>query len=274
MGRMVGYLSLLWFAGATVCAAQGLDGARAGVSRAATSDSSALSDESEARGARLWLPRPHFPPLSVAEKRNVAPIASAVIPGSGQFLLGQNRAVAFLAVEALMWWRYSADIRDRSAQEERYKDVARRVARAQFAVTPPDSDWTYYEQMRDFKESGQFSLSPAGPVVPETDASTFNGNRWLLALSTSRDSAEALAEYERTAVKPEFRWSWGNAGLQFDIFKRYTDKRNDAARAAVRDLAVIALNHVVSMVDAFATMRLQVRAEADGRTSIGARLSW
>ena len=31
------------------------------------------------------------------------------------------------------------------------------------------------------------------------------------------------------------------------------------------DLAVIAANHVISMVDAFATMRLQVRAEADGR---------
>ena len=148
--------------------------------------------------------------------------------------MGKNRAVAYVAVEALMWWRYSSDVRDRAEQEARYKDVARQVARAQFSVTLPDSDWTYYEQMRDFKESRQLSLSPTGPVVPETDASTFNGNRWLLALSTNPTRAEALAEYERMAVKPEFRWSWANAQLQFDGFRRTTDKQNDANRAAVR----------------------------------------
>ena len=69
MGRLVGYLSLLCCTGATVGAAQGLDGGRAGISRAATSDSSPVSVGSAAGGPRLWLPRPHFPPLSVAEKR-------------------------------------------------------------------------------------------------------------------------------------------------------------------------------------------------------------
>jgi hypothetical protein len=86
--------------------------------------------------------------------------------------------------------------------------------------------------------------------------------------------ADALAEYERTAIKPEFRWSWRNAQFQYDIFKRGTSKRNDANVSANTDLLVIGANHVLSMVDAFATMRLQVRAEADGRTSIGASVRW
>jgi hypothetical protein len=128
--------------------------------------------------------------------------------------------------------------------------------------------------MVDYKESGQYSMSPTGPVRPETNAATFNGSRWLLAQATSPDTAAALAQYERTAVKPQFMWSWSNTGLQWDIFKRYTSKRNDADQAARVDLLVIAANHVLSMVDAFTAMRLQVRAEADGRTSIGAGVRW
>jgi hypothetical protein len=196
------------------------------------------------------------------------------VPGAGQGLLGQSRGLAYVALEAVAWWRYASDVRERSQQEDRYKEVANRVARAQFTAAPRDSDWTFYEMMRDYVESGHFSLSPTGPVVPETDPSTFNGSRWVLAQSTNSTMADALAEYERTAIKPEFRWSWRNAQFQYDIFKRGTSKRNDANVSANTDLLVIGANHVLSMVDAFATMRLQVRAEADGRTSIGASVRW
>src|SRR5262249_34114632 len=152
--------------------------------------------------------------------------------GAGQAMLGQQRVLAYIAVEAVGWWRYAIDVRERGQQEARYKDVARRVARAQFSAAPPDSDWTYYEQMVDYFESGLYSLSPMGPVKPETDPSTSNGSRWLLAQATSPTLAEALAQYERTAVKPQFMWSWTNAKFQYDIFKRYTEKRNDADQAA------------------------------------------
>ena len=139
---------------------------------------------------------------------------------------------------------------------------------------PPDDAWPYYERMRDYKESGEYSKTTSGPVVPETDMSTFNGQRWAILQSIYPTYAEALAQYEQLAVKPEFRWSWFNHQFEWDIFKRTTDKRNDASRAAVRDLLAIGANHVLSMVDAFATIRLQVRPTADGGTSIGGQLRW
>jgi hypothetical protein len=212
--------------------------------------------------------------LTIDQRRAIAPIASAVVPGVGQGMLGQTRALGYLALEAVAWWRYASAVHERSQQEAVYKDVANRVARAPFSPAPRDSDWTFYEQMRDYIESGPYSVAPSGPVMPETDPSTFNGSRWVLAQATNANRADALAQYERTAVKEEFRWSWRNAQFQYDIFKLGTSKRNDANAAAGNALLVIGANHLISMVDAFATMRLQVRAEADGRTSIGARFQW
>jgi len=256
--------------------AQGLDGARSGVVARTRSDSAirVTPNVSAAAPSPSWRPKLGVPSLTLQQRRTLAPIASAVIPGSGQWLLGQNRALGFLAVEAIAWWRYTTDIHQRTLQEERFKDIARRVARAPFSPSPPDGDWAFYERMRDYLESGQYSMTDTGPVVPETDPSTFNGSRWALAQATNANPADQLAEYERTAAKPDFRWSWKNNQFQFDIFKRYTEKRNDADRAATRDLLVIGANHIISMVDAFTTMRLQVRSEADGRVSVGSSFHW
>lgn len=263
--------------GATGAAgAQGLNDGRAGVAASANAQNTAgiVVSGDTSTTSMSWRPRFGVPPLTLQQRRNVSPIASAVIPGSGQWLLGQNRSLAYLAVEALAWWRYSIDVHERSLQEGRFKDIARRVARAQFSATLPDTDWKFYEMMRDYTESGQYSMNATGPVKPETDPTTFNGSRWALAQATNANPADQLAEYERTAYKPEFLWSWKNATFQYDIFKRYTEKRNDADRAATRDLLVIGANHIISMVDAFTTMRLQVRTEADGRTSLGTSVRW
>jgi len=255
-------LATLSLAGSAL--AQGVDAGRAGVARSAGG---------RAPDSVAWTPLGLSAPVS-DRQRALAPIASLVLPGSGQWLLRQDRFLGYVAVEALAWWKYTTDVHERAAQVEQYKDIARRVARAQFSAAPRDTAWVYYEWMRDYLESGQYSLSATGPVSPETDPTTFNGSRWVLAQSSHALYADQLAEYERTAVKPEFRWSWRNAQFQYDVYRRYTDKRNDANRAAVADLLVIGANHVLSMVDAFATMRLQVRAEAGGRTSVGAMIQW
>jgi hypothetical protein len=207
-----------------------------------------------------------------------APIASAIIPGSGQFLLGNDRFIAYVAIEALSWWKYGKDVREQRAQEAEFKSLARRQARALFTSDSPDllpdADWAYYEKMRDYLESGAFSLSASGPIVPETDATTYNGSRWKLAQSTYSTREAALAEYMRVAVRPEFSWSWKSAQFQYDIFKRTTDKRNDAYRAGFTDLMVIGANHILSMVDAFTTIRLRAVTNARGETFIGARVAW
>jgi hypothetical protein len=215
-----------------------------------------------------------------ASLRPFAPLASLAIPGSGQFILGKDRFVGFLAIEVLGWWQYNKDVRERASQERAYKDYALRVAREPFLSTlpspgaAPDGNWEYYEWMRDFLESGPFSLSAVGPTRPDTNPNTFNGSRYRLLQSTQPTEAAALAAYEQQAIRPEYRWSWTNRQLQYDIYRRTTDLRNDAHRAAIKDLLVIGANHFLSMIDAFAAFRLQVRADNAGVTSVGATMRW
>jgi hypothetical protein len=253
---------LLWICGRAL-PAQSTSGLRAGIVPSIDAPASAPAT---LRGAT---------PLQDAVRfRKYAPLASAIVPGSGQALLGNDRFVVYLAVEALGWWMYAKDVSERSAREAQFKELAREVARAHFSPVFPDGNWAYYEWMRDYLESGAYSKSTAGAVVPETDVSTYNGAKWATLQSIYPTEAEALAEYEKAAIRPEFRWSWRNHQLEYDIYKRTTDKRNDANRAAVRDLLLIGANHVLSMFDAFTTARLQVDAGPDGRTRIGANLRW
>jgi hypothetical protein len=204
----------------------------------------------------------------------VAPALSLVVPGAGQFAQRQQRFIAYLALEGLGWWKYAKDSRELRDQVSGYKDLARRVARAHFSPDGPDGNWTYYESMRDYLESGDFSETDSGPIVPQSDPSTFNGYTWQVAQATTTNHAEALAQYEARAVKPAMQWSWRNAGLQYDLFKRTTERRNDAASAAATDLTMLALNHLLSMVDAFATFRLETHLANDGGRSVGVRINW
>jgi len=209
---------------------------------------------------------------------NYAPIASALIPGSGQLMLGNDRFIGYVALEALAWWKYAKDVSEQRSQEAAFKQLARRQARSRFTSGSPDllpdADWAYYEHMRDYKESGSFSLSNGGPIVPETDETTYNGSRWKLAQSTFSTREAALKKYLEDAVRPEFAWSWKSAQFQYDIFKQTTNKRNDANRSRFTDLMVIGANHILSMIDAFSTVRLRAGTNANGDAAIGARLSW
>ena len=65
-------------------------------------------------------------------------------------MLGDNRFMGYVAVEALAWWMYAKDISERSARESavqgtRTRSRARRTSRRRF----PTAEWSYYEWMRD-----------------------------------------------------------------------------------------------------------------------------
>lgn len=249
-------------------AGQGIDNARAAVSAPPRADvrGGARADSTGAR----W---PSVVPRLMA-LRPYAPIVSAIVPGGGQLLLGDDRFIAYVAVEALSWWTYVKDKHEQAAREGEFKELARNVARVHFSTTLPDTAWVYYEGMRDYLESGVYSQSPTGPIVPETDVNTYNGHQWDVAQGTQPTLAAALALYANTAVKPDFEWSWQNHRLEWDIFGRTTDKRNDAARAAKRDLIIIGANHMLSLVDAFTTIRLEVVPTGGGGAAIGASVRW
>ena len=209
-----------------------------------------------------------------------APLMSLIVPGSGQFRQGKERSVIYLTVEALYWWKLSKDVSERRRSSDAYKDLARRVARANYRPRSGDGDWTYYESMRDYLESGNFSMVENG-LQPETDTTTFNGRLWQLirrttpgCTDTNAACSAGITRYTQAAIPADLQWSWTNAQLQWDLFKRTTELRNDANHAVQQDVSILVFNHLLSMVDAFAVLRLESHVDSHGRPSVGANIKW
>lgn len=198
-----------------------------------------------------------------------APAASLLLPGSGQFVLRQQRTVAYLAAETFVLIQYLGARRDGGKQRDRYRALARDVARAPFGGARPVGSWDYYESMEKYDESGVFDRVPGGELDPETDETTFNGARWLLARETywrdpdqapARGSAEyqrALAAYMERAVRDEFRWSWRDAQLERDLYQQAVAGANRSYQRATTLVGIVAVNHLLSMVDAYVNVRLR-----------------
>jgi hypothetical protein len=217
-----------------------------------------------------------------------APVASALAPGSGQAALGHDRWLAYAALEGVAWLRFGADHEEARREARGYRRIADRVARALYAPgTPRAGDFEYYETMEKWIASGVYDALPDGDLQPETDESTFNGAMWLLARQTywarvdepplpeSEAFRNAMAFYERRAIRPEFRWSWRDAQLEQDLYRRTILRSNAASRRATQDLAAVLANHVLSTVDAYITVRLRRRAgPLGGETRIEATLPW
>jgi len=202
-----------------------------------------------------------------------APAASAALPGAGQALLRQDRFIAYFAVEAFAWLQYTVNLREGRRQRRAYRELARTVARAYFGSDRPVGDFDYYERMEHFVESGVYDAVPGDDQIePEQDPATFNGSMWLLARQTYWDDPNvppdpsspayrsAIEFYMRRAVRPEYRWSWRNAQLEQDLFRRTISGSNDAFRRSVQDLGVVIANHVLSTVDAYIALRLRGQA--------------
>ncbi len=210
-----------------------------------------------------------------------APLASAVLPGSGQVLLRQTRAVPYAALEIFAVTQYLRTRREARDRRSDYRDLARVVARARFGTPTPVGDFEYYERLEHFTKSGEFDLVPGGELDPETDVDTYNGSVWLLARRTfwgdpdvppplgSPQYQEAIRFYSQRAVGDHFRWSWEGAELEQDQFRRTIRRSNDAFREASQFLGVLLANHALSTVDAIITVRLQNSTrEAEQRVGV------
>lgn len=210
---------------------------------------------------------------------NTAPILSALVPGLGQVQLKQDRFVAYMATEAYFILQYIKSNRENDDNAATYRTIARDIARRGFVPNPPDTLWKYYEQMGEYMESGFFSTSTTGPTIPETDPTTFNGFQWLQArrnvggpLNDASATGwpgyqDALDFYESRAVRQPYRWSWENAQLERDLYQRAIKRSDAAKRHATYNLVALAANHVLSTIDAFASVRLIQAAGGDMRLS-------
>jgi UPF0042 nucleotide-binding protein len=85
--------------------------------------------------------------------------------------------------------------------------------------------------------------------------------------SSNPNYAEALAYYESRAIPQAYGWSWRNAQLEKDVYIRTIGRSNDAYRRATTDLVALIANHLLSAVDAFASVRLIQAAGGELRVS-------
>lgn len=197
-----------------------------------------------------------------------APLASLAVPGAGQSLLKQPRSVAYVAAEAFLVIQYLAAERDGDRDRGAYRQLASDVARRPYGGSRVGT-WDYYESMEKYLESGKYSLVGGGTVEPETDVTTYNGARWLLArenfwanpgVTPAKSSAEyqrALAFYLASAVTDEYRWSWRDQQLQQDLYRQTIRKANRSYQRATNMLGAVAMNHLSSLIDAYISVRVR-----------------
>jgi len=220
------------------------------------------------------LPQPKADTARARSAPWFSPLASLAVPGLGQLLLKQNRALPYFAVEVYAVLEYRAQRTEGLRGQHQYRSLADGVARKFFGGTRPTNEFEYYESMEKFVESGAFDRIPGGDIDPEIDESTFNGSIWRLARETfwedpavapptgSTAYRNAISLYLQRAVNSDFQWSWRDAALEHDLYRRSIRESNDAFRRARQQLGVILANHLLAMADAFATVR--VRSASSG----------
>lgn len=213
----------------------------------------------------------------------VRPIASLIVPGSGQLLAGQDRGAVYLAAEVYLVSRYLQLDHEATRQAQRFQNLAFDVARRAYMPTRRDTVFEYYEQMERFVESGSYDTDPGAAFEPESDASTYNGSVWLLARRTfwedpsvkpdptSPQYWKALQFYQARAVGPNFLWSWRDHSLEHEVFRDFIRRSDNAFRRAQNQVGLLLANHVVSAVDALISARLSAAAgrAAELRTTVG-----
>ena len=198
----------------------------------------------------------------------IIPVTSALIPGSGQLLAGNERGVLYLAAEAFLMLRFWSLRSEGRRNRDAFRDLAFSVARAPFRPARRDTVFKYFEVMESYLESGPFSTGSGSELVPPVDESTFNGRIWLLARQTflpdpdsppdtsSDEYRRALDFYAERAIGANFQWSWRDAGLERDLFSQSIRRSDDAFRMATQYLGLVLVNHLVSAIDGFVTQRL------------------
>ena len=201
-----------------------------------------------------------------------AALRSALIPGAGQFALGQRRSWAYLGLEVIGWGIYLDRRRAGADLRDAYRDFAWAEGRLQ-AGARVDGDFDYYETLSKWDRSGSFDTDAGlAGIQPEDDPSAFNGLIWSRATGIfSVDSGagpgdvrydQAIAYYRERAYGAEFLWDWTRVPGARSTFAGIIESSDDRFRQASSALGFVIANHLVSAVDAFVSARSGVRLES------------
>ena len=207
---------------------------------------------------------------------------SALLPGASQWKMGQRRWIAYLILEGASWVAFGQARTSALNLRDRYQTLAWDIART-FTGPRIDGDFAYYEALEKFESSGAFDLDPsASGVQPQTDASTFNGRTWALAMEIffapgtnpmPGDPAydDALAFYQAKGYDERFEWTWVDRPGEREDYRDLIESSDKDFRRASQFVGVVIANHLLSGVDGFITAR--VRAAAGERSTARLRLS-
>ena len=215
------------------------------------------------------------------------PLASLLLPGSGQLMAHQDRGAVYLAAEAYLLSRFFQLDHEAITEANQFQNLAFDVARQPFGPTRRDTIFEYYEQMERFIESGVYDAGPGPAFVPERDSSTYNGSVWLLARRTfwadpnvppdptSPQYLRALQFYQARAIGPNFLYSWRNHSLEHEVFKDFIRRSDNAFRNAQTQVGLLLANHVLSAVDALISARMSAASGrgASIRTTVTPRVA-
>ena len=213
----------------------------------------------------------------------IRPLASLLVPGSGQLLAHQDRGAVYLAAEVYLVSRFLQLDHEAMVEARRFQNLAFDVARRAYLPMRRDTIFEYYEQMERFAESGVYDADPGPAFRPELDPQTYNGAVWLLARKTFWENPDvapdptstpywrALQFYQARAVGPNFQWSWRNHSLEHEVFRDYIKRSDTAFRRAQGQVGLLLANHVLSAVDALISARMSAAAgrAAAMRTTVG-----
>jgi hypothetical protein len=221
----------------------------------------------------LWEHSPLGAQVSVAMS-STAPAATAarslVLPGWGQWHLGQRRAWAYGLLEAGLWaTRLELQASARHFRDQ-YRDVAWTTGRIQSGKRV-EGPWAYYEAMSKWTRSGAFDADPNQPgIQPEEDSSTFNGSQWALARGiyfpagvtpAVGDPAyqQALAYYEQQAYGTAYLWDWTGKDAALGQYRHLINRSDSRYREASAMVGAVLANHLLSAVDAYVSARARLQ---------------
>jgi hypothetical protein len=208
------------------------------------------------------------PPASIW----VRPLASLLVPGTGQLMAHQDRGAVYLAAEIYLVSRFVQLDHEATREATRFQALAFNVARAPYMPEKKDTVFEYYEQMERFPESGLYDGDPGPAFAPEIGPRTYNGSVWLLARRTfwsdpnvppdptSQPYINALTFYWNHAIGPGYQWSWRDHSLEHGEYRDAIRRSDNAYRNAQNQIGVLLANHVLSAVDALISARLAAAA--------------
>lgn len=235
---------------------------------------------------RLDLEAPLGPDPQAVGRRPPEPgkafLLSALLPGAGQRLLGQDRWTAYAAAEIWAWIQFLDKRREGKKLQRRYQDLAWYVARRISSGVRTDAGWDYYEALTQYESSGVYDRDPQEPgVQPETDPSTYNGRIWTLAQEIylpedpeipadegSKAYMEAVQYYLSRAYKPDLAWNWGANSLHRKEYIDLIRASDENLRHSTTMIGVILANHLLSAVDALVSGRLRMVPPEEPRVAV------